>query len=97
MGVQQQAHDPLLPPSFQFLWRQRFEEFWSYRDLALQGAWLAISAFVLDRDQFHDRLFTARNDDLFPLQGLLDELGELRLSFVNRNGFHRSLRLANLY
>jgi hypothetical protein len=87
MSVEQQAHAALFPTSQFFRW-QGLKEFRAYVKLALEHTRFAIPALVCNRDEPHDRLVAAGNDDRLAAAGLLDEPGELSLGFVNGDGFH---------
>src|ERR1039457_3670012 len=54
-----------LLPAFHFFWRQRQKEFRTDLNLPFPSSRLALTSFVLDRNQPHHRLFPPSDNNLF--------------------------------
>ncbi len=73
---------------------QRRERVRGIGNLSLPSARLAMTSFVLDRNQAHHWLLPSGDHDLFALAGFLNQTRKLGLSLVDGNDFHRHM-LAN--
>src|ERR1700688_3454044 len=80
-----------LLPAFHFFRRQRQKEFRADFDLPFPRSGLALTSFVLNRDQAHNRLLAASDDDLFTPACLLNQPRKLGLGPMDGNGFHKSM------
>ena len=88
MRIQQEAH-PLLPPCVKLFRRQRLEKLGSDSQLAFPSSRFAIAVLVPKRDQAHDRLVPASDDDILAPARLLNEARKIGFGFADGHRFHR--------
>ena len=86
MCVKTRVHSQLLP-AVQFFRRKWFEEFRPYLELSFPSSRLALSPFVLNRYQPHDRLLPPGNDNFLALASPFNQPRKFRLRLVDRNCF----------
>jgi len=77
-------------PTFEFVTRQWFKERGRDFQLPPQRTWLAISLFPGYRNESHERLGTACDDNVLSTAGLLHQSREMGFRLVNRNCRHIS-------
>src|SRR5690349_4101173 len=77
-------------PTIKFFGRKRLEEFRAHGQLSFQNAKLSASLATLNRNQTHDRVFAASDNDLLSQTRLFDKSREIGLSLVDADGFHIS-------